>query len=226
MSPVWRRVSNVCVLGVLVRKLLSAAVAALTLTVASPAFAAPTLVVDSGGTLTGVTSLNISGTLYDVTLVEGSCATVFGTCTAASFGLNGDSTLALAAAQALYAAILGSTFDALPQNIAGCSSLTACQIFIPYGITQTGTSFMTAIYLDWSATSGGNDVAALTSAQPIASFNTATQTNNSEVVFGKLSLSAVAPVPESATWAMMLLGFGGIGFAMRRKHKAVLSQPA
>ena len=26
-------------------------------------------------------------------------------------------------------------------------------------------------------------------------------------------------VPEPATWAMMLLGFGGIGFAMRRGRK-------
>jgi hypothetical protein len=29
-----------------------------------------------------------------------------------------------------------------------------------------------------------------------------------------------APVPEPATWAMMLIGFGGIGFAMRRQRKA------
>ena len=28
------------------------------------------------------------------------------------------------------------------------------------------------------------------------------------------------PVPEPATWAMMLLGFGGIGVAMRRRRKA------
>jgi hypothetical protein len=28
------------------------------------------------------------------------------------------------------------------------------------------------------------------------------------------------PVPEPATWAMMLLGFGGIGMAMRRGRKA------
>lgn len=30
------------------------------------------------------------------------------------------------------------------------------------------------------------------------------------------------PVPEPATWAMMLLGFGGIGFAMRRKRSQAL----
>jgi hypothetical protein len=26
------------------------------------------------------------------------------------------------------------------------------------------------------------------------------------------------PVPEPATWALMLLGFGGIGMAMRRRN--------
>ncbi len=33
--------------------------------------------------------------------------------------------------------------------------------------------------------------------------------------------AAVAPaVPEPATWAMMLIGFGAIGVAMRRSRKA------
>ena len=35
-----------------------------------------------------------------------------------------------------------------------------------------------------------------------------------------------APVPEPATWALMLLGFGGIGFAMRRRRNPVLAQLA
>jgi hypothetical protein len=30
---------------------------------------------------------------------------------------------------------------------------------------------------------------------------------------------AAGPVPEPGTWAMMLLGFGGIGFAMRRRGR-------
>ena len=32
-----------------------------------------------------------------------------------------------------------------------------------------------------------------------------------------ININATPAVPEPATWAMMLLGFGGIGFAMRRK---------
>lgn len=36
----------------------------------------------------------------------------------------------------------------------------------------------------------------------------------------------VAAVPEPATWAMMLIGFGGIGFAMRRRKQPVLAQVA
>jgi hypothetical protein len=40
---------------------------------------------------------------------------------------------------------------------------------------------------------------------------------------GALSITPVGlsgAVPEPATWAMMLLGLGGIGFAMRRRSKA------
>lgn len=40
---------------------------------------------------------------------------------------------------------------------------------------------------------------------------------------GDLNFQAV---PEPATWAMMLLGFAGIGFAMRRSRKQVLAQVA
>jgi hypothetical protein len=36
----------------------------------------------------------------------------------------------------------------------------------------------------------------------------------------------VAGVPEPATWAMMLLGFGGIGFALRRKNRQVAALAA
>lgn len=42
-----------------------------------------------------------------------------------------------------------------------------------------------------------------------------------------LNISAIAAVPEPATWAMMLIGFGGIGFAMRgRRREQTLPQLA
>jgi hypothetical protein len=33
------------------------------------------------------------------------------------------------------------------------------------------------------------------------------------------------PVPEPGTWAMMLLGFGGIGMAMRRRRRSSIVLP-
>jgi len=33
-------------------------------------------------------------------------------------------------------------------------------------------------------------------------------------------VAVVAAVPEPATWAMMLIGFGGIGYSMRRRRKS------
>lgn len=36
----------------------------------------------------------------------------------------------------------------------------------------------------------------------------------------------IGGVPEPATWAMMLLGFGAVGFSMRRRRKALLPQVA
>lgn len=36
----------------------------------------------------------------------------------------------------------------------------------------------------------------------------------------------IAAVPEPAAWALMLLGFGGIGFAMRRRRQPALAQLA
>lgn len=38
--------------------------------------------------------------------------------------------------------------------------------------------------------------------------------------------AAAAPVPEPATWGLMLLGFGAMGLTLRRRRRPVLSQIA
>jgi len=44
---------------------------------------------------------------------------------------------------------------------------------------------------------------------------------------GNVSFAAApAPVPEPATWAMMLLGFGAIGWQVRRRRAPLLAQAA
>ena len=36
---------------------------------------------------------------------------------------------------------------------------------------------------------------------------------------GQITFTPSAPIPEPATWAMMLIGFGGLGYTMRRARK-------
>ena len=40
------------------------------------------------------------------------------------------------------------------------------------------------------------------------------------------TLNVANAVPEPATWAMMLVGFAGVGFALRRRRRPVLAQIA
>jgi opacity protein-like surface antigen len=44
-------------------------------------------------------------------------------------------------------------------------------------------------------------------------------------ISGNATFTAAA-VPEPATWGLMLIGFGGIGLAMRRRRRPVLAQVA
>ncbi|MBR0995603.1 PEP-CTERM sorting domain-containing protein [Bradyrhizobium japonicum] len=44
--------------------------------------------------------------------------------------------------------------------------------------------------------------------------------NNSNTVFGTIELTSVSAVPEPGTWAMMLLGFSGVGFVAYRRRSS------
>lgn len=49
---------------------------------------------------------------------------------------------------------------------------------------------------------------------------------NSWVMLSEVTFVGAGAVPEPSTWAMMLLGFGAVGFAMRRSKQRPQIQPA
>ena len=185
-----------------------AAIAAASL-FASPAMADATLTT-SGSTVTGVNGLTIGSNTYNVSFTAGSCASVFGSCAPTNFTFT-DLTSASAAATALL-----NVIGTVPtENLSGCNEPGPgylCDVLIPYGLEDPGFD---AAYVQTYGTPSLNGVGSF------IGLGTATPYSQ-QVTFAKFSL-ATGSVPEPATWAMMLLGFGAIGVAMRRKRNAVLA---
>lgn len=198
---------------------------------ASPATSAVTLQVNDSGQLIGATGISVrdarfdgvvSYSTYDVSFEEGTCSALFSGCDESSdFVLTGGGT-ALAAqygAEALLDQVFTGAFDTSPALTYGCGAPTFCQVIIPYEV-YLGTMF--AVVAFNSTTDDGDG-------STIGAYGPDFDTTNGPVVFAnntvyaRFSLSAAA-VPEPGTWGMMLLGFGVIGMALRRKRPAFASQ--
>jgi hypothetical protein len=52
------------------------------------------------------------------------------------------------------------------------------------------------------------------------SFTTSNSLDTNDFAIGPLELNGVPGVPEPATWAMMIIGFGAIGLSMRSRRRA------
>ena len=208
------------------RKAFLAASAVFAVLPAIPASAAGQLV-NSDGLLTGATGVNVDGSLYNVEFLDGTCASVFGTCATFSFAFQTQATAQLAA-QALLDQVLLGVYDDKVTLTLGCpsvSSLSGCLIGIPY--LATATTYDTAFTQNRSNSveaGGRRDCSTVRVINQTHSYST---TSRGGEVFARFTFTGLAPaaVPEPTSWAMMISGFGLVGGAARlaRKKQTMLA---
>jgi hypothetical protein len=190
------------------KALIAALIAAVYCTPANAAV----LLVNPEGRLTGATSVNVDGTLYDVTFANGPCSDIFSGCDESSdFAFNSATTAGLAAQALLDQVFINdvSAFDDNPTLTFGCEgAVSLCQTAVPYGVS--GPNLSVRFALNFSPSAGSADrVSDLSFA---ANFP-----DNNQFNYAIFSRSTSA-IPEPATWAMMLIGFGAVGYSMRRSR--------
>ena len=180
---------------------------------ASPLSAA-TVIINGSGQLTGATGVNVSGTFYDVSFVEGTCVAQFNGCdnlTDFTFTSPSD---ALAAAQALLDQVLvdgaPGLFDSLYPLTFGCALnvFEECDVAIPY---QKDVGLSTLVDTAVASNVVGGDSVGQFVASDTFDFGT-----DPHLVWATFSAS---PVPEPSSWAMLVMGFAGIGVALRCRER-------
>jgi hypothetical protein len=186
--------------------------AASALLLSAPGSAATLIIQD--GLLMGATGVSVDGVDYDVSFANGLCTSLFAGCSDRSAFTFATRARASLAAMALLEEVLVDSehgnFDSHPELTAGCSSAVECLALIPYASSGGFVSYVSPIntpalfppQLRTSAILRTMD----TSAAPTMTF----------ALFSPSS----SPVPEPAAWAMMLVGFGAVGYSMRRQNIA------
>ena len=195
------------------RNFLRTVAVACTFAVASTASATAILQVNSSGILTGATGVNVGGTLYDVTLADGTCVALFNNCVTSAFTFKSQAA-ATVAAQALLDQVFidgpSGNFDSVTNKILGCTSTTNCLAFIPF--VTTGTTFSVVYSANYSGSN--TDSVSLTS---VFSSQDTTQYNNANFAIFKLVAPAASAVPEPSSITLMALALAALAFVRRRK---------
>src|SRR5215216_6317010 len=98
----------------------------------APTSAAPILQ-GTATSLTGVSGIDVNGSLYDASFQDGFCTAVYGVCDSGHFTFTTQAN-ATAASNALLAAIAGTYFD-LNVGTVGCYATTFCEMYTPYAVS-------------------------------------------------------------------------------------------
>ena len=219
------------------RRVLMAATAAAVIGIATPASAAVQFASYNGPDLNTKVKASTTNTVNDAQTVWG-CTANDGACANVQFtGYRGDMTTA----ENIHITD-GAGFAAISDAPANSSNLFQTltiditnfdfnQYMFSIQLVNDGT-----IFVYYALASGGGWV----QASPLGGIAQAANANNTYLLSGdtftqimifsnspiklfkqnSVTLGSIpAPVPEPATWAMMLLGFGGIGMALRRSRR-------
>ncbi|HEX2282817.1 MAG TPA: PEP-CTERM sorting domain-containing protein [Thermomicrobiales bacterium] len=169
---------------------------------ACPAHAA-LLLVDASGQLTGATGVNVNGTLYDVSFVEGTCVDLFSGCDSASDFAFSSVFDANDAAVALEQLVLIGSFDTDPASTLGCEAgiVAACVVITPFAVA-TGEVLTTSVFNQPTTVDG------------LTGWPVPTTFDTSSSPFEVYAEWTPTPVPEPST--LMLIGTGLLGAGVKR----------
>ena len=175
----------------------------------------PTPVV-TNGKLTGANGVRFDGQVYNVTFKAGSCVDLFSGCDQASDFDFTTQVKATQAAQALldqvFVTLGGVNYDIDSNPVFGCAGGYVCVSYIPYASGNDG--LVSTAYASNFRDAIPDDVG-LGSVRSSVNFGGTTTGN-----YARFTLANAGAVPEPATWAMMIGGFGLIGAARRRRVRA------
>jgi hypothetical protein len=169
----------------------------------------------SGGQLLGAHNVDVLGTLYDVTFLDGLCSDLFSGCDETSDFAFSDQPTATAAGQALLDQVFIDTglgaFDSFPNLTTGCPGGYVCDVYIPF-VFDNGVNSHYDVYAEnYSAANGSPDISNCCN-QADSNFNT-----DSVSVWGVFA-PAVVPIPPAALlFATGLAGLGLMGWKRGRR---------
>lgn len=189
---------------------------------AAPAGAA-VQIIDSNGILTGATGVDIGGTLYDVSFLDGTCISTQSGCNESTDFAFATLSSALLAGDALLNQVFTGFYDQNPASTAGCGPNTTdiCVSLIYYftgGFTQPGVERVIVGNFGLNSGFAGDPDNFFSNPDTFGGGDTSGSLSSTTAVFTLSPL--ITAVPEPSTWGMMLMGFGALGAALRRRKRA------